>query len=701
MKTYKQFSEGFVGKLAGFAGRAAGAAKKVAGSKTVQKGRNLAGKAAANRHVRTAGSALGGAARGLKSYATQGPMNDARSSGSGFKPGVGALSTNLGRGANQNVKGFQKGTTTGAKHVPGKKISGGNYQEPKKANTPAKSAGGGVAATGSSGGGGVQKTTSGGGVQKGAQPKPNTFTSRFRKGVTSKIKSKVKSAIGYEGDRNKAASLKKAGRAIQKDVARPKLPAAKDPKALPPASGGSPKALPPSGGSGASKPAATTKPTPTTGSKPAAKPTTGSKPAAKPTGSKPAGKRPSLDQLIKDVRGSGSKKPAAKPTTGSKPTPTTGSKPTPTTGSKPAAKPTTGSKPAAKPTTGSKPTPTTGTKPAPKPPTKSGITTPPSKKQEKTPPSLGSKIGSAVKKKAGEAGAALKKKTGEVAKQAGAVIKAGAQNAGAAVKKKAGEAGAAVKKKAGQIATDVKKEVKKEFKAGVKTGERKAGELGQKIKAGTKKVVGDLKKKAGESQKFNNPAVKPKDSGPTSPKKPEPKATAPKAEPVRGKGQQHPEKTGAAPKKEPQNALSRFMKKAEKATPERGKGQQHPQKKEAKYKSGDSKPVINKGEKKGGALALTKGSDLKTTKSSSSSSKPASAYPSKAERIAAHKSKVADLKKKGVKLREELSFWREEFIWETDKKYPDKVKQIKPMTGTNTIIINPEDETAKYTRKGI
>ena len=614
MKTYKQFSEGFVGKLAGFAGRAAGAAKKVAGSKTVQKGRNLAGKAAANRHVRTAGSALGGAARGLKSYATQGPMNDARSSGSGFKPGVGALSTNLGRGANQNVKGFQKGTTTGAKHVPGKKISGGNYQEPKKANTPAKSAGGGVAATGSSGGGGVQKTTSGGGVQKGAQPKPNTFTSRFRKGVTSKIKSKVKSAIGYEGDRNKAASLKKAGRAIQKDVARPKLPAAKDPKALPPASGGSPKALPPSGGSGASKPAATTKPTPTTGSKP---------------------------------------------------------------------------------------TPTTGTKPAPKPPTKSGITTPPSKKQEKTPPSLGSKIGSAVKKKAGEAGAALKKKTGEVAKQAGAGIKAGAQKAGAAVKKKAGEAGAAVKKKAGQIATDVKKEVKKEFKAGVKTGERKAGELGQKIKAGTKKVVGDLKKKAGESQKFNNPAVKPKDSGPTSPKKPEPKATAPKAEPVRGKGQQHPEKTGAAPKKEPQNALSRFMKKAEKATPERGKGQQHPQKKEAKYKSGDSKPVINKGEKKGGALALTKGSDLKTTKSSSSSSKPASAYPSKAERIAAHKSKVADLKKKGVKLREELSFWREEFIWETDKKYPDKVKQIKPMTGTNTIIINPEDETAKYTRKGI
>ena len=42
--------------------------------------------------------------------------------------------------------------------------------------------------------------------------------------------------------------------------------------------------------------------------------------------------------------------------------------------------------------------------------------------------------------------------------------------------------------------------------------------------------------------------------------------------------------------------------------------------------------------------------------------------------------------------------WREEFIWETDKKYPDKIKEIKPMTGKNTITINPEDETSKYKR---
>ena len=47
---------------------------------------------------------------------------------------------------------------------------------------------------------------------------------------------------------------------------------------------------------------------------------------------------------------------------------------------------------------------------------------------------------------------------------------------------------------------------------------------------------------------------------------------------------------------------------------------------------------------------------------------------------------------------EEFSHWREEFLWEVDKKYPDKVKEIKPMSGKNTITINPEDETSKYKR---
>ena len=54
-------------------------------------------------------------------------------------------------------------------------------------------------------------------------------------------------------------------------------------------------------------------------------------------------------------------------------------------------------------------------------------------------------------------------------------------------------------------------------------------------------------------------------------------------------------------------------------------------------------------------------------------------------------------KKKTIK-NEEFSHWREEFLWEVDKKYPDKVKEIKPMSGKNTITINPEDETSKYKR---
>tara|TARA_Y100000992_G_C21250799_1_gene485760 strand:- start:6 stop:1619 length:1614 start_codon:yes stop_codon:yes gene_type:complete len=47
---------------------------------------------------------------------------------------------------------------------------------------------------------------------------------------------------------------------------------------------------------------------------------------------------------------------------------------------------------------------------------------------------------------------------------------------------------------------------------------------------------------------------------------------------------------------------------------------------------------------------------------------------------------------------ESYSHWREEFLWEVDKKYPEKMKEIKPMSGKNNITINPEDETSKYKR---
>ena len=62
---------------------------------------------------------------------------------------------------------------------------------------------------------------------------------------------------------------------------------------------------------------------------------------------------------------------------------------------------------------------------------------------------------------------------------------------------------------------------------------------------------------------------------------------------------------------------------------------------------------------------------------------------------------LENAKKRGTVMvtnNESYSHWREEFIWETDKKYPDKMKEIKPMSGKNNITINPEDETSKYKR---
>ena len=58
------------------------------------------------------------------------------------------------------------------------------------------------------------------------------------------------------------------------------------------------------------------------------------------------------------------------------------------------------------------------------------------------------------------------------------------------------------------------------------------------------------------------------------------------------------------------------------------------------------------------------------------------------------------LRKKLIQQREEFSCWREDFVWEADKKYPsgEKEKIIDVMKGKNTIEINPEIETDKYRR---
>ena len=72
------------------------------------------------------------------------------------------------------------------------------------------------------------------------------------------------------------------------------------------------------------------------------------------------------------------------------------------------------------------------------------------------------------------------------------------------------------------------------------------------------------------------------------------------------------------------------------------------------------------------------------------------------ENINPIKKKIVNLKQnkndKNKQTNESFSHWREQFLWEVDKKYPDKVKEIKPMSGKNTITINPEDESSKYKR---
>ena len=72
----------------------------------------------------------------------------------------------------------------------------------------------------------------------------------------------------------------------------------------------------------------------------------------------------------------------------------------------------------------------------------------------------------------------------------------------------------------------------------------------------------------------------------------------------------------------------------------------------------------------------------------------------------AKKAALAKTRQKGLMYRSsdtlndsvQYSDWREEFLWEVDKKYPEKIKEIKPMSGKNTITINPEDESSKYKR---
>ena len=101
-----------------------------------------------------------------------------------------------------------------------------------------------------------------------------------------------------------------------------------------------------------------------------------------------------------------------------------------------------------------------------------------------------------------------------------------------------------------------------------------------------------------------------------------------------------------------------------------------------------TKSVINQSRKKNqNATKKSKGGDAKSGGGNQKENK----NPIK-------KKIVKNVKKNPKKTNESFSHWREEFLWEVDKKYPEKVKEIKPMSGKNTITINPEDESSKYKR---
>ena len=104
-----------------------------------------------------------------------------------------------------------------------------------------------------------------------------------------------------------------------------------------------------------------------------------------------------------------------------------------------------------------------------------------------------------------------------------------------------------------------------------------------------------------------------------------------------------------------------------------------------------TKSVINQSRKKNkNATRKSKGGDAN------------SGGGNQKENINPIKKKIVNLKQnkndKNKQTNESFSHWREQFLWEVDKKYPDKVKEIKPMSGKNTITINPEDESSKYKR---
>ena len=308
---------------------------------------------------------------------------------------------------------------------------------------------------------------------------------------------------------------------------------------------------------------------------------------------------------------------------------------------------------------------------------------------QQTIPGLGSKVGDAAKKVGSKVGDAVKTGAKKVATATGDAVKTGAKKVGKAVKDKAVEVGKGVKDEVVSGAKELSKGIEKKVAAG--KGKRDASRKA----TGVKVTTNYTKPKKGEEMKVpeKKDKVTVSTSKDTTKDREKQKKQAPKA-----LAQAVANRTEADAAKD---AVSDMKK-----TPQMGKVTDD-------VRSQLSKTLAKTDSDPNKSTQLKGKSDEELSRSTSSSDDEGS-FRRNAGRTGKKKTINPNAKKSGEKknvkksfkttskkkeeVSESFSHWREEFIWETDKKYPEKVKEIKPMTGKNTITINPEDETSKYKR---
>ena len=314
---------------------------------------------------------------------------------------------------------------------------------------------------------------------------------------------------------------------------------------------------------------------------------------------------------------------------------------------------------------------------------------------------IGSKIAKGASRVTQGAGDAIKKGAEATANAAGNVVKAGAN----AAKDKAGELatsatnkivstgkgiGKNIKDAAGNKAREVGNKVKKQLNMAKDAAGNKAKQIGKNIKdelksgavEASKKIENKVKQGINQGKKTFSKFKQ--DSTPASQQTIDVKAeTVPEKETKQLTGSKTPKQlSGSSPK--------------QLALPAAGQSSGSSVRPSTR---GEARRAINNAFRNRRSVGATRNKPIVKKFQRSAAAKSAANIASKEAKTASaaidpSQKTFASRKRMG----ESYSYWREEFIWETDKKYPDKIKEIKPMSGKNTITINPEDESSKYKR---